>query len=153
MTRLFALSALLLQLALTCSASPVETEPGLGSFIDANRRQADSAFQPLSLGRRTRSPRHLRVDELDSGPQPPDNGGITDFGKADPQPERGGAGASFFHESNHAIDKQNVDNVSPPTTDAGTVPNLKWSFSLSHTRLLKGGWVREQAITDLPPCS
>lgn len=32
----------------------------------------------------------------------------------------------------------------------GTVPNLKWSFSLSHTRLLNGGWVREQTITDLP---
>lgn len=34
----------------------------------------------------------------------------------------------------------------------GTVPNLKWSFSLSHTRLLNGGWIREQTVTDLPPC-
>jgi hypothetical protein len=32
----------------------------------------------------------------------------------------------------------------------GVVPNLKWSMSLSHTRLLNGGWVREQVITDLP---
>jgi oxalate decarboxylase/phosphoglucose isomerase-like protein (cupin superfamily) len=30
------------------------------------------------------------------------------------------------------------------------VPNLKWSFSDSRTRLLKGGWVREQVVTDLP---
>ena len=35
---------------------------------------------------------------------------------------------------------------------AGNVPNLKWSFSLSHTRLLNGGWIREQTVTDLPPC-
>ena len=28
--------------------------------------------------------------------------------------------------------------------------NLKWSFSDSKTRLLNGGWVREQVITDLP---
>ena len=30
------------------------------------------------------------------------------------------------------------------------MPNLKWSFSDSKTRLLPGGWVREQVITDLP---
>ena len=34
----------------------------------------------------------------------------------------------------------------------GNIPNLKWSFSLSHTRLLNGGWIREQTVTDLPPC-
>ena len=30
------------------------------------------------------------------------------------------------------------------------VPNLKWSFSDSKTRLLYGGWTREQVVTDLP---
>ncbi len=30
------------------------------------------------------------------------------------------------------------------------MPNLKWSFSDSKTRILKGGWVREQVVTDLP---
>ena len=34
--------------------------------------------------------------------------------------------------------------------DSGLVPNLKWSFSDSRTRLLRGGWVREQVIQDLP---
>ena len=29
---------------------------------------------------------------------------------------------------------------------------MKWSMSLSHTTLLDGGWVREQTVTDLPPC-
>ncbi|KAF9479258.1 hypothetical protein BDN70DRAFT_807362, partial [Pholiota conissans] len=52
---------------------------------------------------------------------------------------------------NPEIDAQNLDNGAARTTDAGVVKNLKWSFSLSHTRLLKGGWVREQVIQDLPP--
>ncbi len=36
------------------------------------------------------------------------------------------------------------------STDNGVVPNVKWSFSDSKTRILAGGWVREQVITDLP---
>lgn len=45
---------------------------------------------------------------------------------------------------------QNPDNLGQQSTDAGVVPNLKWSFSDSHTRILNGGWAREQVITDLP---
>jgi oxalate decarboxylase family bicupin protein len=30
------------------------------------------------------------------------------------------------------------------------VPNLKWRFSDSKTRLFNGGWLREQVIQDLP---
>jgi hypothetical protein len=52
--------------------------------------------------------------------------------------------------TNHALDLENPDNLGAESTDAGTVVNLKWSFSDSHTRLLNGGWVREQVITDLP---
>lgn len=79
-----------------------------------------------------------------------DEGGITNFKGNSPQPIRGKKGSPFLHESNTAIDKQNVDYVSPPPTDNGVIPNLKWSFSLSKTKLLKGGWVREQVVTDLP---
>lgn len=28
---------------------------------------------------------------------------------------------------------------------------MKYSFSNSRTRLLKGGWIREQVVSDLPP--
>ncbi len=52
--------------------------------------------------------------------------------------------------TNHVLDAQNPDNLVSPATDAGTVPNLKWSFSDSKTRLFPGGWVREQVVTDLP---
>lgn len=30
------------------------------------------------------------------------------------------------------------------------VPNLKWRFSDSKTRIFRGGWLREQVIQDLP---
>lgn len=52
--------------------------------------------------------------------------------------------------TNHELDLQNPDNLGRQSTDSGVVPNLKWSFSDSKTRILKGGWVREQVITDLP---
>ena len=52
--------------------------------------------------------------------------------------------------TNKALDLLNPANLGQESTDSGTVVNLKWSFSDSHTRLLNGGWVREQVITDLP---
>ncbi|RYP33219.1 hypothetical protein DL768_011103 [Monosporascus sp. mg162] len=36
------------------------------------------------------------------------------------------------------------------STDNGNVPNLKWSFQDSKTRMLRGGWVLESLVTDLP---
>lgn len=48
------------------------------------------------------------------------------------------------------MDLQNPDNLAAQSTDNGVVPNLKWSFSDSKTRIFAGGWVREQVVTDLP---
>jgi oxalate decarboxylase family bicupin protein len=67
-----------------------------------------------------------------------------------PQPVRGEYGYPYIHPGNTEINKQNPTYVHSPSTDEGHLPNMKWSFSLSHTRLLKGGWVREQTVTDLP---
>lgn len=52
--------------------------------------------------------------------------------------------------TNHALDLQNPDGLGQQTTDAGTVPNLKWSFSLSKTKIFPGGWTRTQVSQDLP---
>nr|MDH3077326.1 cupin domain-containing protein [Bacillus velezensis] len=38
----------------------------------------------------------------------------------------------------------------PPSTDAGTVQNLKFSFSDTHMRLEDGGWSREVTVRELP---
>ncbi|KAF2498718.1 putative oxalate decarboxylase oxdC [Lophium mytilinum] len=61
-----------------------------------------------------------------------------------------GKGAPFSGATNKELDLQNPDNLGQQSTDNGVVPNLKWSFSDSKTRLLTGGWSREQVITDLP---
>ncbi|KAI1141243.1 putative oxalate decarboxylase oxdC [Hypoxylon sp. FL0543] len=75
------------------------------------------------------------------------NGG----GFEDGQPIDGnGKGAPFSGATNHALDLQNPDNLGRQSTDNGVVPNAKWSFSDSKTRILRGGWVREQVVTDLP---
>jgi len=52
--------------------------------------------------------------------------------------------------TNNQLDLQNPDNLGQQSTDNGVVVNLKWSFSDSKTRLLNGGWSREQVVTDLP---
>ncbi|CAJ0545003.1 Ff.00g084990.m01.CDS01 [Fusarium sp. VM40] len=61
-----------------------------------------------------------------------------------------GKGGPILGGTNKELDLQNPDNLGSQPTDNGVVPNLKWSFSDSKTRLLKGGWVREQVIQDLP---
>jgi oxalate decarboxylase/phosphoglucose isomerase-like protein (cupin superfamily) len=48
------------------------------------------------------------------------------------------------------VDLQNRDQLRTPATDNGFVPNVKWSFSQSQTKLFPGGWSREQVIQDLP---
>jgi oxalate decarboxylase len=68
----------------------------------------------------------------------------------DPQPISGERGATILGPRNTAIERQNPDGLIAPETDAGTVPNLKWPFALSHDRVLSGGWARETTIRELP---
>ncbi|VDB88699.1 unnamed protein product [Peniophora sp. CBMAI 1063] len=69
---------------------------------------------------------------------------------AGPQPIRGGLGADIIAQNNANLAKQNPDSLAPPTTDEGNVGNPKWPFSLSHNRLLTGGWVRQQNTQVFP---
>ncbi|KAI9804387.1 MAG: hypothetical protein M1825_001285 [Sarcosagium campestre] len=59
-------------------------------------------------------------------------------------------GSTFSGGTNAQLDLQNPANLGAESTDNGIVTNLKWSFSDSKTRLLNGGWTREQVVTDLP---
>ncbi|TFK36133.1 Bicupin oxalate decarboxylase/oxidase [Crucibulum laeve] len=133
-------------------------DPQLAEFFK------NKAVRPLSLAERAAAgikPRHLRpftepadvrLNKRDSITSPDVGQPATWETNTQPQPQRGATGSTFgSSDTNIELDRQNPDNVAPPTTDSGIVPNLKWSFSLSHTRLLKGGWVREQVIQDLPP--
>jgi oxalate decarboxylase len=67
-----------------------------------------------------------------------------------PEPIVGGRGASILGPRNVPIERENPDSLVSPSTDAGTVPNLKWPFALSHNRVLTGGWARETTTRELP---
>lgn len=93
---------------------------------------------------RTKRSKHLRIDTA--------GGSVARRQSAGPQPiSPDGKGAPLLGGTNVALDKQQPDNIVPPSTDNGAVPNLKWAFSDSHMRLFNGGWIREQTVTDLPP--
>ncbi|MBJ7534999.1 cupin domain-containing protein [Rhodomicrobium vannielii ATCC 17100] len=67
-----------------------------------------------------------------------------------PQPIRGDKGATDPGPRNVELDLQNPDVFTPPETDHGSLPNLKFSFSLAHNRLEDGGWAREVTARELP---
>jgi oxalate decarboxylase len=66
-----------------------------------------------------------------------------------PQPQRPGHGGTDPGPRNLARDRQNPDLLVPPSTDHGTLPNLRYSFSDSHVRLESGGWTRQVTVREL----
>lgn len=76
------------------------------------------------------------------------NGTVTD-GEV-PQPLVDDRGATDPGPRNLTLEQQNPDLLTPPPTDSGTVPNLKFSFSQAHNRLERGGWAREVTVRELP---
>jgi oxalate decarboxylase len=68
-----------------------------------------------------------------------------------PQPIRDdGAGGIDLGPRDVMRDLENPDMLVPPATDAGTIPNLKFSFSDTHMQLHHGGWSREVTVRELP---
>jgi oxalate decarboxylase len=68
-----------------------------------------------------------------------------------PQPQRPGHGhgGSDPGPRNLTHDRQNPDLLVPPSTDHGTLPNLRFSFSDAHMRLESGGWARQVTVREL----
>ncbi|MFC0190040.1 oxalate decarboxylase family bicupin [Fictibacillus aquaticus] len=68
-----------------------------------------------------------------------------------PQPIRSdGTGWWDFGPRNVMRDIQNPDLLVPPVTDAGSLPNLRFSFSDTNMQLNHGGWSREVTVRELP---
>jgi oxalate decarboxylase len=67
-----------------------------------------------------------------------------------PQPLGGDQGASILGPRNEPLERQNADVLLPPATDAGSLPNLKFSFDIAHTRVSDGGWARQVTVADFP---
>ena len=55
-----------------------------------------------------------------------------------PQPIRRRDGAPILGPRNEPLERENPDLLVPPATDAGSVPNLKFSFAAAHNRLALG---------------
>lgn len=67
-----------------------------------------------------------------------------------PLPVRNGKGSDILGPRNLMREQQAPDMIRPPRTDHGMLPNMKWSFVDSHTRIEEGGWARETTIRELP---
>jgi oxalate decarboxylase len=67
-----------------------------------------------------------------------------------PEPVRDGLGATILGPRNVELERQNPSLLASPDTDAGTIPNLKFSFADARNRLLTGGWAREVTARELP---
>jgi oxalate decarboxylase len=66
------------------------------------------------------------------------------------EPVRGDNGASIMGPRNLPLEREKPDMLASPATDAGTIPNLKFSFSAARNRLAPGGWAREVTVRELP---
>jgi oxalate decarboxylase len=63
---------------------------------------------------------------------------------AELMPSRGpGVGGSDPGPRNPAREQANPDMLNPPSTDHGTLPNLRFSFADAHVRQESGGWTRQ----------
>ncbi len=67
-----------------------------------------------------------------------------------PQPICGDRGAPIMGPRNVPLERANPDLLASPYTDAGTVPNLKFSYATARNRLATGGWAREVTVRELP---
>lgn len=73
------------------------------------------------------------------------------FAKTVPQPDRyQGVGGDDPGPRDYNIDRDNPTLLNPPRTDAGTLPNLRFSFSDAHMRESSGGWTRQVTERELP---
>lgn len=69
---------------------------------------------------------------------------------ADPAALTRGRGATILGPRNPAVEEQNPNQMAAPSTDAGTIPNLKFPYAAAHNRVLSGGWAREVTTRELP---
>jgi hypothetical protein len=66
----------------------------------------------------------------------PDDHKVDSYGeRLQPLPFRNGDGATILGPRNKDRERQNPDLVRPPSTDHGSLKNMRWSFADSHVRI------------------
>ena len=66
------------------------------------------------------------------------------------EPVIGNKGGSILGPRNQEREQQNPDILRPPSTDHGSVANLRFSFADAHMKIREGGWSRESTQRELP---
>lgn len=67
-----------------------------------------------------------------------------------PLPFRNGNGATVEGPRNKDRERQNPDLVRPPSTDHGSMANMRWSFSDSHVRIEVGIlWIKNTLLAQV----
>ena len=69
--------------------------------------------------------------------------------KADSEPVSGSKGAPIIGPRNAPREQQDPDLLRPPSTDHGSLPNLRFSFTDAHVKMREGGWSREVTQREL----
>lgn len=87
--------------------------------IPASSRQEVFGSPPFTPGHR--DPYDHKVDSVGEG--------------REPLPFRNGDGATVQGPRNKDRERQNPDLVRPPSTDHGSMANMRWSFADSHVRI------------------
>jgi oxalate decarboxylase len=59
-------------------------------------------------------------------------------------------GAASLGPRNPGRESLNPDLLSPPKTDHGALPNLRFAFADAHMKMYEGGWAREVTERELP---
>ncbi len=77
--------------------------------------------------------------------------GATAAASAQPrnEPVIGDKGAAIVGPHNPERELQNPDILRPPSTDHGSVPNLRFSLADAHMKIRTGGWSREVTQREL----
>ncbi|CAE6380933.1 unnamed protein product [Rhizoctonia solani] len=128
----------LLALATYASAAPAGTAST--SVAVAKPTSSSAATLPSSTAATAAVP-SLTVAYASDDP----NGSYwSQYQSGTPEPIIGSAGANILGPQNVPLERESPDFMAPPTTDSGSVENVKWSFSLSHNRVQDGGWARQQ---------
>lgn len=65
-------------------------------------------------------------------------------------PMQDNKGGSILGPRDPERERQNFDLLTPPDTDHGSLPNLKFSFDDTHVKMREGGWSREVTQRELP---
>jgi len=68
---------------------------------------------------------------------------------ATPEPIGRGRSGTDIGPRDVIRDKENPDMLTPPTTDSGTLPNLRFSYADAHNRLARAGWARQITVREL----